>query len=99
MFTPGRGGTIRVRDVRAGVETRTIQGLSDDVQALMFNPDGIALAQRRPIRKPQALGLRDRARDRGDDVDWRLYVRKIRFSRDGKSPGCRGNHFVPCMTG
>ena len=39
----GPGRTIRVRDVRAGVESRTIQGLSDDVQALTFNPDGTRL--------------------------------------------------------
>jgi WD40 repeat protein len=39
----GPGRTIRVWDVRAGALSRTIPGLSDAPQALMFNPDGTRL--------------------------------------------------------
>ena len=61
-------------------------------------PGRHALAQRRRIRQPQDLGLRDRARGRGDEVDRRLYLRKIRFSRDGKRLAVAGT-IRPLLTG
>ena len=79
----GPGRTIQVRDVRAGVETRTIQGLSDDVQALLFNPDGTRLLS---VDVSGNLKLRDFAT--GLEVAATtlagISVRRVRFSRDGK---------------
>jgi WD40 repeat protein len=79
----GPGHAIRVRDVRGGVETRTIQGLSDEVQALVFNPDGTRLLS---VDVSGNLRLWDFATGREVVATTlsALYVRKIRFSRDGK---------------
>ena len=84
-----------------GVETRTIQGLSDDVQALTFNPDGTRLLS---VDLSGNLRLWDFAT--GHEVAATtltgLYVRKIRFSRDGKAPGCHGElhvHWRPATCG
>src|SRR5262249_25487954 len=93
----GPGRTIRVRDVRAGVETRTIQGLSDDVQALTFNPDGRRLLS---VDVSGNLRLWDFAtrREVAATTLTGLYVRKIRFSRDGKRLAVTGS-IRPLETG
>jgi WD40 repeat protein len=79
----GPGRTIRVRDVRAGALTRTIQGLSDDVQALKFNPDGTRLLS---ADESGNLKLWDFAtgREVAATTLTGVSVGKIRFSRDGK---------------
>jgi WD40 repeat protein len=79
----GPGRTILVRDVRAGVETRTIEGQSDDVQALIFNPDCTRLLS---VDQSGKLTLWDFATGREVAVTTLtgLHVRKIQFSRDGK---------------
>jgi WD40 repeat protein/tRNA A-37 threonylcarbamoyl transferase component Bud32 len=94
----GTGHTIRVRDVRAGVETRTIQGLSDDVQALTFNPDGTRLLS---VDVSGNLTLWDFATGRevaATKLTGGLYVRKVRFSRDGKRVAVTGT-IRPLQTG
>jgi eukaryotic-like serine/threonine-protein kinase len=90
--------TIRVRDARAGVETRTIPGLSDDVQALTFNPDGTRLLS---VDLSGNLRLWDFATGRevaATTLTGGLYVRKIRFSRDGKHLAVAGT-IRPLQTG
>ncbi len=79
----GPGHTIRVRDVRAGVEIRAIEGLSDELQALVFNPDGTRLLS---VDVSGNLKLWDFATGREVAAATLpgLYVRKIQFSRDGK---------------
>ena len=94
----GPGHTIRVRDVRAGVETRTIQGLSDDVQGLAFNPAGTRLLS---VDQSGNLRLWDFATGRevaATTLTGGLYVRKIRFSRDGKRLAVAGT-IRPLQTG
>jgi WD40 repeat protein len=79
----GPGRTIRVRDVRAGVDTRTIEGLSDDVQALIFNPDGTRLLS---VDQSGKLKVWDFAtgRELAATTLPGVHVRRIQFSRDGK---------------
>jgi WD40 repeat protein len=93
----GPGRTIRIRDVRAGVETRTIQGLGDDVQALMFNPDGTRLLS---VDASGNVELWDFAtgREVAATTLTGLHVRKIRFSRDGKRLAVAGS-IRPLSTG
>jgi WD40 repeat protein len=85
----GPGRTIRVRDVRAGVETRAIEGLSDKLQALVFNPDGTRLLS---VDVSGNLKLWDFATGREVAATTLpgLYVRKVQFSRDGKRVAVTG---------
>ena len=93
----GPGRTIRVWDVRAGALTRTIQGLSDDVQALTFNPDGTRLLS---VDVSGNLKLWDFAtgREVAGTTLTGLSVRRIRFSRDGKRLALAGS-IRPVATG
>jgi WD40 repeat protein len=86
----GPGRTIRVRDVRAGVELRAIEGLNDELQALVFNPDGTRLLS---VDKSGNLKLWDFATGREVAATTLpgLYVTKVRFSRDGKRLAVTGS--------
>ena len=93
----GPGRTIQVRDVRAGVETRTIHGLSDDVRALLFNPGGTRLLS---VDVSGNLKLWDFAT--GLEVAATtltgISVRRVRFSPDGKRLAVWGD-IRPLKTG
>jgi WD40 repeat protein len=78
----GPGHTIRVWDVRAGVESRTIQGLSDNPQALMFNPDGTRLLGA-DVSGNAKLWDFATGRELVATTLTGLYVSTVRFSRDG----------------
>jgi WD40 repeat protein len=93
----GPGRTIHVRDVRAGVETRAIQGLSDDVQALTFNPDGTRLLS---VDVSGSIRIWDFATGREVAATTLpgLYVRKVRFRPDGKRLAVAGT-IRPLQTG
>jgi eukaryotic-like serine/threonine-protein kinase len=93
----GPGGTIRVRDVRAGVEARTIPWQGDDPQDLMFSPDGSRLLG---ADLSGNLKLWDFATGReivAKTIEG-LYVNKSQFSRDGALVAVMGNRFG-LMTG
>ena len=83
------GGTIRVRDARTGVESRTIRGLADEVHGLRFSPDGARL-----LGADASGGLKIWDPATGREVAATtlsgMYIEKIRFSRDGNARGHRG---------
>ena len=93
----GPAGTIRVRDVRAGVESRTIAWQGDDPQDLMFSPDGSRL---HGADLSGNLKLWDFATGReivAKTIEG-LYVNKSQFSRYGALVAVVGNRFG-LMTG
>jgi eukaryotic-like serine/threonine-protein kinase len=93
----GPGGTIRVRDVRTGALSRTLQGLVDNPRALVFSPDGSRLlgADDSGVLKiwDSATGREIAATTLG-----RLYINKVQFSRDGTRVAVLG-HVVGLMSG
>ncbi len=84
------GGTIRVRDARTGVESRTIRGLADEVHGLRFSPDGTRL-----LGADASGGLKIWDLATGREVAATtlsgMYIEKIRFSRDGTRVAIVGN--------
>jgi WD40 repeat protein/serine/threonine protein kinase len=94
----GPGGTIRVRDVRTGAESRTIQGLGDDPQALSFNPEGSRLIG---ANESGVLKIWDFATGReiaATTLPGGSYVDTVRYSRNGALVAVVG-HRRPVMTG
>jgi len=81
-----------------GVESRTIQGLGDDVQVLMCSPDGSRLLG---ADDSGALKIWDPATGReiaATTLAGCLYTNTIRYRRDGALVAGVG-HRVPVMTG